>query len=131
MLNLFASNGTVWKNAQKGYLDGGMTLIFQEIPRINLRQLFLLWLIFSRNSSSMVRRALAKNPIHYIFNFLWKNESRGCIRCTERFIWMQIIISQPWAVNLDKSCDFKVIPYVMYPQYHKVDFRPKNILCSG
>ena len=30
------------KNTQKGYLDGGMTLIFQEIPRINLRQLFLL-----------------------------------------------------------------------------------------
>ena len=74
------------KNTQKGYLDGGMTLIFQENPRINLRQLFLLWLIFSRNSSSMVRRALAKNPIHFIFNFFYeKTKAEGVYKVYRTF----------------------------------------------
>ena len=121
MLNLFASNGTVWKKHQERLSRWRNDTNFPRNPAYQsasavsvVIDLLTKFLLYGTPGSSK-----KSYPFYFQF-FMKKRKQRVYTRCTERFIWMQIIISQPWAVNLDKSCDFKVIPYVMCPQYHMV-----------
>ena len=129
MLNLFASNGTVWKKHQERLSRWRNDTNFPRNPAYQsasavsvVIDLLTKFLLYGTPGSSK-----KSYPFYFQF-FMKKRKQRVYTRCTERFIWMQIIISQPWAVNLDKSCDFEVIPYVMCPQYHIDRYRNFTLL---